>query len=200
MIIRQTPLYRFLYFCHKSGLPKTVLDCGAGGESPPLALFHEHGYDVRGIELNEEQRMKAEAFAQEQGIDLHISHGTMLHLPYDDTSLSYVYSYNTIFHMRKADVANAISEIHRVLVPGGLCFVNVLSVDDFRYGTGEKIAEGEYRQEERGEMVVHAYFQDDEPNEYFKDMQILIKEKRIVERFNARGSIKQGYLDYICRR
>ena len=31
------------------GLEKTVLDCGAGGRYPPLALFHQHGYDAFGI-------------------------------------------------------------------------------------------------------------------------------------------------------
>lgn len=43
-MFRQPQLYRFLNFCNEEGLEKTVLDCGAGGNMPPLAAFLEHGY------------------------------------------------------------------------------------------------------------------------------------------------------------
>ncbi len=84
MIIRQTQLYNFLNFCNKSGLQKNVLDCGAGGDCPPLSLFHFYGYEIRGIELNEEQMIKANEFAKERGLELNISQGNMLYIPFED--------------------------------------------------------------------------------------------------------------------
>jgi len=35
-----TPLFDFLNECNKSTLEKKILDCGAGGGAPPLAIFH----------------------------------------------------------------------------------------------------------------------------------------------------------------
>jgi ubiquinone/menaquinone biosynthesis C-methylase UbiE len=123
-------------------LKKKVLDCGAGGDSPPLAIFHHHGYEVNGIELSEEQIKRSREFEKENGLELNISKGSMLQIPFEKESFSYVYSYNTIFHMRKSDIFKAINEIKRVLVPGGLCFVNVLSTNDHLYGEGEKFSNG----------------------------------------------------------
>ncbi|MCY6371149.1 methyltransferase domain-containing protein [Clostridium ganghwense] len=66
----------------------------------------------------------------------------MRYLPFEDESISYIYCYNTIFHMKKIDISKAIDEIKRVLKPGGLCFVKFLSVNDFGYGYGEKLGKG----------------------------------------------------------
>ena len=43
-IYYQIPLYRFLQYCSEYDISRSVLDCGAGGELPPLALFYENGY------------------------------------------------------------------------------------------------------------------------------------------------------------
>ena len=48
----------------------------------------------------------------------------MLELPYEDSSFSFVFSHHTVFHMLKVDIKRAIDEMRRVLVPGGLLFVN----------------------------------------------------------------------------
>ncbi|MGC1120504.1 MAG: hypothetical protein WBA22_05365 [Candidatus Methanofastidiosia archaeon] len=51
----ERPLYAFLRECNASSLEKEVLDCGAGGERPPLALFYEYGYKTLGIDTSDEQ-------------------------------------------------------------------------------------------------------------------------------------------------
>jgi len=40
-VIWATPLYKFLGYCNDSPIDKTALDCGAGGNDPPLQLFYE---------------------------------------------------------------------------------------------------------------------------------------------------------------
>ena len=35
----QIPLYRMIACCEDAHMDKTILDCGAGGDLPPLALF-----------------------------------------------------------------------------------------------------------------------------------------------------------------
>ncbi|MFT8351338.1 methyltransferase domain-containing protein, partial [Clostridium saccharoperbutylacetonicum] len=106
----------------------------------------------------------------------------------------------TIFHMRKIDISKAISEIKRVLKPGGICFVNFLSINDKNCGDGEKIGEGEFLQEEDGQKVIHAYYDINEAEVHFKGMNILMKENRILERIFEGEKIKQGYIDYIVQK
>lgn len=182
MIFRHIPLYRFLWYCQNNPLSNTVLDCGAGGDCPPLALFRQHGYLVRGIDLDKTQVHEANHFATQYGLHLNISLGDMRRLPFADHSFSYVYSYNSIFHMRKRDIAMAVTEIKRVLHPGGLCFVNFLTIHDVRYGAGEQVGEGEYLQKEGTETVIHSFFHEDEAERYFEDMTRVFTENRVITR------------------
>jgi ubiquinone/menaquinone biosynthesis C-methylase UbiE len=200
LLFRQTQLYKFLNYCNQSNLEKVVLDCGAGGNCPPLALFSDFGYKTYGIELSDSQIEKAKEFSKVNNIDINISIGNMTNLPFDDESISFIYSYNTIFHMKKADILKAISEIKRVLKPGGICFVNFLSINDQNCGDGEKIGEGEFLQEEDGQNVIHTYYDINEAEVHFKGMNILMKENRILERIFEGEKIKQGYIDYIVQK
>lgn len=200
LIFRQTQLYKFLIYCNKSNLDKTVLDCGAGGNCPPLALFKQCGYKTYGIELNNLQIEKAQNFCKEHNVELNISKGDIRELPFEDESISYIYSYNTIFHMKKKDISKATEEIRRVLKPGGICFINFLSIYDGDYGQGEKVGEGEFRQSEGNNKVIHTYYDIEEAEKHFKGMKILFKENRILERIYEGEKIKQGYIDYIVQK
>jgi ubiquinone/menaquinone biosynthesis C-methylase UbiE len=55
---------------------------------------------------------------------LNIFLGDMRNIPFASESFSFVFSFNAIFFMTKADVAIARHEIERVLKPNGLCYVN----------------------------------------------------------------------------
>lgn len=200
-ILRQNQLYTYLLYCNGHGLEKKVLDCGAGGAQPPLALFAENGYQTYGIELKEKQIEKANNFADEHQLDLNITQGDLRQLPFEDDSFPYIYSYNTIFHMSKEEMAKAIQEIRRVLKTGGLCFVNFVSTNDIRCGKGKKVGEGEYLQEEHGEEVMHCFFETDEAEEYFDGFKIIYKEERIRHGFTRKGDkIRLGYIDYIIEK
>lgn len=200
LIFRQTQLYKFLNYCNEANLEKSVLDCGAGGNCPPLALFSEFGYKTYGIEKSDSQIEKAKTFSKEHNVELNISKGDIRELDFENESISYIYSYNTIFHMKKVDIAKAVNEIKRVLKPGGICFINFLSINDGDYGQGDKVGEGEFLQSEGDEKVIHTYYDIEEAEAHFKDMKILFKENRILERIYEGEKIKQGYIDYIVQK
>lgn len=200
VVFRQTQLYKFLNYCNSSDLEKVVLDCGAGGNCPPLALFSAYGYKTYGIEMSDSQIQLAEKFSKEHNVELNISKGDIRKLPFEDASVSYIYSYNTIFHMKKEDIAKAISEIKRVLKPNGICFVNFLSINDEGYGQGKRVGEGEFLQVEDYEEVIHTYYKIEEAEAHFKDMKILFKENRVLERIYEGKKIRQGYIDYIVQK
>ena len=130
---------------------------------------------------------------------LGIVKGDMTELKFDDDSFDFVYSYNSVFHMKKVQIAQAINEMKRVLKPNGLLFLNFLSIDDFRCGEGPNLGNHQYEQMD-DEPVIHSYFNYDEAEQYFDDMEFVVKERRIIERIYEGERIKQGFIDYITRK
>lgn len=197
IVFKQTPLYKFLEYCNNEkfeGKAK-ILDCGAGGVTPPLSLFYTFGYETTGIELDMKQINKANIFSQNNKQELNIKIGDRTDLDFDDNTFDFVYSYNSIFHMKKIQIEKAIKEMKRVLKPNGLIFVNFLSIDDFRFGEGPHLGE-----QMDDEPVIHSYFDYDEADKYFEDMKFMLKERRILERIFEGEKIKQGFIDYIFRK
>ena len=199
-LIKQPQLYRFLNYCNEYNLEKNILDCGAGGDCPPLAIFPEFGYKIYGIEISDSQIEKAKIFSEKFALELNISKGDIRELLFEDESISYIYSYNSIFHMTKKDITKSVNEIKRVLKPGGLCCINFLSLQDSGHGEGDELGENEFLQIERGEQVIHTYYDINEAELHFKDMKILFKENRILERIYEGQKIKQGCIDYIIQK
>jgi ubiquinone/menaquinone biosynthesis C-methylase UbiE len=200
-VFRQNQLYTFLLYCNDVELDKVILDCGAGGNLPPLAIFHEYGYKTYGIDISQEQIELAKKFEVEHNFELGIAQGDMKSLPFEDESISFIYSYNSIFHMSKYEIGIAIREIYRVLPKGGLAFINFASTSDFRATMGEKVREGEYLQQEHGEKILHSYFDDNGAEKYFEGFKVIYKEKRIRDGY-ARENVKitLGFIDYIIEK
>jgi ubiquinone/menaquinone biosynthesis C-methylase UbiE len=181
------PLYGFLRECNKSSLEKVILDCGAGGKYPPLALFYQHGYISYGIDTSDGEIQLARAFFTENSIPLTIIKGDIRHIPFGDESMNFVYSINTLCHLTKIDTVAALKEMERVLTPAGLLFVNFNSVDDVYFGKGQEVGKGEFLQEydwyldivKKGHVC--SYYEDEEPDSYFDHFEIIRKEKRICE-------------------
>lgn len=188
----------FIEHCNASSLEKILLDCGAGipGEKvPPLVYFHQQGFETHGIDISARNIAAAEEQARKLGIDLRISPGDMRKIPFENASMSFVYSYNTIFHMSKADMAAAMGEIKRVLKPGGLCFVNFFSVEHSSFGKGEEIGDREFLYDEDGEPMSHSFLEDHEADALFEGMEVVYREKR-----RDLGTVKRTFLDYIAKK
>jgi ubiquinone/menaquinone biosynthesis C-methylase UbiE len=181
-------------------MDKVVLDCGAGGDCPPLSLFSEYGFSTHGIEFNAKQLEEAHKYANDKGQRLNIEQGDMRQLKFKNESISFVYSYNSVFHMTKGDVSKSINEMIRVLKPQGLLFVNFLTTKDFRCGTGVDLGENQFDQMDDDLPVIHSYFQEDEADKYFENMKILYKESRVLERIYEGEKIRQGFVDYIVKK
>jgi len=189
-----TPLYEFLRQCNASPLAKEVLDCGAGGDQPPLSMFFQSGYKTYGIEIAEVALAEAKQFYAETGMALNILQGDMRRLPFANTSFSFAYSYNAIFFNSKPNIAIILKEIERVLRGDGLCFVNFLSVDD----PDRNIFCPAARQRFHNEGF--SYHEDTEADAYFANFELLRKEKRFVEKFDQGNQLKQVTLEYIARK
>lgn len=193
-INRATPLYEFLRQCNASPLPKTVLDCGAGREAPPLSIFHQQGYRTYGIEIDPRSLVEAWKFCAESGMTLNILPGDMRQLPFAAGILSFAYSFNAIFFMKKSDIALAMSEIERVMKPSGLCFVNFLSVEEPERNKFNEAGRKQF------DTPGFSYHEDNEADAYFANFEILRKEKRRVEKAYEGSKLIQVTLEYIAKK
>ncbi|MFX1575062.1 MAG: class I SAM-dependent methyltransferase [Promethearchaeota archaeon] len=193
-------IYNFLRYAISSPLEKIVLDCGAGGPDPKLALFYENGFETYGIDISDDQIKKSIKFCENQGIDLNIIKGDMRKIPFDSEFFGFVFSYNSIFHLTKKDTGIAIDEIFRVLKKGGLCYLNFLSIDDRWFGKGEEKAPGEIITKEGDEAYLHSYYQDDEPDNYFDDFEIIFKEKIKILKGRYFNTRRTCILEYIVKK
>ena len=196
-VIWATPLYEFLRRCNANSLPKVVLDCGAGGSHPPLALFYQYGYKTYGIEIAEKALAYAQEYCAANGMPLDIIGGDMRSIPFPGESFSFVYSYNAIDFMTKPDIAVSMREITRVLKCDGLCYVNFLSVDDLE--TWEPFCEtAPVKHLLKSKRFAH--FKDNEADAYFRDFQVVRKEKRLIDKLWEGRILKRAEVEYIARK
>ena len=182
-----TAVYRFLslmslYLGEGDTLRgKHILDCGAGGPMPPLAIFAEQGMECFGIDISESQLKRARAFADRTELALHLQRADMRNLPFGDASFNYVYEHYSMCHLNAADTARAIAEMRRVLTPSGLAFLGVISDRCWPLSAyGEERNPGEYWMVEGGEETLHCLFSDEASDVLVADWEVLAKEKAVL--------------------
>jgi len=154
------PVYGFLSFINarhpqdELSQRGKILDCGAGGPIPPLALFARHGFEAWGIDVSDEQLGKARQSCEQHGIEVQLRTGDMRHIPFEDETFDYVYEHYSLCHLSKQDTAQAIGEMYRVLKRQGLCFLDVISADCWpKSRFGQEKEPGEYWGEGRRTKV-----------------------------------------------
>jgi ubiquinone/menaquinone biosynthesis C-methylase UbiE len=158
-----------------------ILDCGAGGVLPPLALFRQQGFEAWGVDVSGEQLRRARAFCDKQGLELHLHEGDMRCLPFRDETFDYVYEHYSMCHLSKRDTTRAIREMQRVLKKGGLCFLGVIGRDSWPTSSfGEEREPGEFWMREEGEEPTrHSLFADGEAERLVAGWEIIRQEKHV---------------------
>lgn len=196
-IIFPPSIYNFLKIADEQGVDKTVLDCGAGGRRPPLALFYIHGYKTFGIDISETQIALANDFAARNEIELTIRKADMRRIPFDDEVFGCVFSWNSSIHLTKNDTRIAIGEMLRVLKRGGLLYVNFLWNKGIDMNLGEERNPGEFWREN---SIVHSCFSEDEVDQFFEGCDILYKQKKEFMLRRNNRTRNEAYMDYIVKK
>ena len=144
-----------------------------------------------GVEVAENPFNQAKKFCKKSGIKLNILKGDMRHLPFKSTAFSFAHSFNAISFMKKKDIAISIKEIERVLKPSGLCFVNFDSVDDPDKRPFRKPFLGNPR---------FSQHEDNEADKYFRNFEVIHKEKRLIDKKIDGERSVQAYIDYVAKK
>lgn len=101
--------------------PLRVLDCGSG-TGRNLDWLASYGW-VLGIELS------PTGLAEGRRHGRRMVRGTVAALPVPDASFDVATSFDVLYALDDATERRALTEMHRVLVPGGVVLVNVAALD-----------------------------------------------------------------------
>ena len=149
----------------KSGAHQFLdLGCGMGRNSIYLA---KQGFDVIGIDISKSALRKTKSWSEIEGItNVTVLCASMTHLPFVNHAFDAIVSVSVIHHAVKEDIRKAMEEIHEVLKDNGLFLANLLSIEDYRCGSGLKIEEGTFQVledfEEKQFEEVHHFFSQEE--------------------------------------
>ncbi|SPJ15970.1 Methyltransferase domain protein [Syntrophobacter sp. SbD2] len=113
------------------------LGCGTGRHSLFLASL---GYSVFAIEGSASAVNFARLLARRQMRPIHFVTGLMTDLPCADESFDYLLAWNVIYQGNQGVIRKSLSEIHRVLRPGGIFQGTMLSKKNRLFGQVQKAA------------------------------------------------------------
>ncbi|MFE4858503.1 class I SAM-dependent methyltransferase [Streptomyces sp. NPDC056670] len=136
---------------------RTVLDlaCGIGRHA---LFFAESGFTCWAVDASETAIEQTRTAAERAGLNLDLRVGPMSSLPYPDDHFDYVLAYNAIYHGDRNAVRATVLEIHRVLKPGGLYQLTMLSRRNRGYGQGTEVSAGTFVQPDAADDKVHPHF------------------------------------------
>lgn len=176
------PIYKFLSMMNddlsasQELINKRILECGAGGPVPPLALFAQHRLKTVGVDISHRQIQLAQDYFTKHGLEVDLVEGDMRNLEIEDETFDYVYEHYSLCHLNREDTQKAINEMYRVLKKGGLCFIGVISIDTWPKSLlGVERTKDEYVDEEHG--FAHYVYDDVQAEKLVKKFDIIHKEK-----------------------
>lgn len=128
-----------------------ILDVGCGNGKLLIPLTRA-GFCVTGIDLS------MTALLTITSAPCGLVQGDTRHLPFKDETFGAVVCYDVLQHLLEGERQNAIREMGRVLVPGGMIFIETFGKKDMRYG-GTLVEPDTFR---RQSGIVYHYFTEDE--------------------------------------
>ena len=137
-------------------IPKggTILDvaCGYGRDAIFLA---RRGYRVFGMDLSELAIKKAHAWARQENLQIDFKQGELINCRYPDNFFDGVTMFNTLHLLREPKREEIVSEIHRILKPGGRGLFAFFSSKENGFGVGKEVEKNSFI---RGNSRMRHYF------------------------------------------
>lgn len=107
---------------------RKILDLGSGLGRHSI-YFAKQGFEVSAMDISDYGVGYLKDWAKKEGLSIDAKTGDMLSLPYPDSAFDAVFAYHVISHTDTEGVRKIISEIKRVLCPGGMVFLSLCAKD-----------------------------------------------------------------------
>lgn len=154
---------------------KRILDlgCGLGRHS---ILFSKYGFHVCALDSSKDAVESLRKYSEDNQLGIECKVGDMHDLPYPDGSFDCIFAFLSISHTDSQGIEKVISEMGRVLVPGGAMFFTLCSKDTWSFTEGNypKVDENTIMKTEGAEAgVPHYYVDKDDIIELLKDFDLI---------------------------
>jgi SAM-dependent methyltransferase len=138
-----------------------LLDLGCGTGRHAL-FFAARGFTVDAFDLSTSGIVILKQTAAARDLTVRTQVGDMLALPYENSSFDCLLAYHVIFHTDRSGIERALSEVHRVLAPGGEAYITFNSKNSpvFSDPTNERIDENTLIKTHGVEAGIPHYFVD----------------------------------------
>ena len=181
---------------HAADAVPSGLDLGCG-KGRHVLLMCELGIRAHGLDVSEVAISFARAWLASRGMSADLRTGSMDKLPYRD--LDFVLSHGVFDHALEGVRREAAAEVERVLKPGGLFFVSVISERDSAFGHGREVEENTWLVEEGFERGIPQAFFDrgriEREFARFKTESIVLVENNALEGRSLIGTDKHYQRD-----
>lgn len=107
---------------------RRVLDLGCGIGRHVISLVQQ-GFEVTGCDVSTVGLARCRTWLTHEGLTATLARHPMTHLPYPDHSFDAVLAFFVIYHGTRADIQRTLSEVRRVLVPGGHFYATFIARD-----------------------------------------------------------------------
>jgi SAM-dependent methyltransferase len=111
---------------------KNILDLGAGLGRHSI-FFAKQGFNVSAIDISDYAINNLIQWAERENLDIDVKIGDMISLPYCDSSFDCIFANHVISHTDTAGAKKVISEIVRVLKPGGEIYTSMCSKESMEF-------------------------------------------------------------------
>ncbi len=137
-VVEALPTFKRYKFNHMLDL-----GCGAGRHCIYLA---KNGFNVIGVDISKSALELAKDWGKNEKLaNVSFMRATMTDLPFRKRQFNAVISVSVIHHAMMKNIIKTVDEIYRVLEKNGLFLANLTSVEDYRYGGGQKVEGGTFR-------------------------------------------------------
>lgn len=167
----------------RSGMKVLEVGCGTGAN---LWFLAREGFSVFGIDGSAVGLERAKKYLSAEGLDADLRHGDIVSLPYDDETFDAVVDVECVYANSLKDSKKIVSEIFRVLKPGGKFFSITFMTGTYGDGQGQALK--------------------DEPNTYSELSEGALKKGYGIIRFTSEEDIDLLYslfkiknIDYCVR-
>lgn len=163
-----------------------AIGCGVGRH---VFYLHDCGLEAWGIDLSEAAIELAREEARRRDVSVleqRLIAGSAAEMPFDDSTFQVAVSHGVLDSMPFATACQVMVEAHRVLEPGGLVYLDLVSGDDGRHGrefAGEEMVADEH---EHG--TIQSYFNYGRILELLQDKFTLLD----VHYIQRRGVLRPG--------
>ena len=106
------------------------LGCGIGRHS---LLFAEKGFTVTAFDGSESGLARLKASAHDANLPIATAVGDLTSLPFDDEKFDAILAYHSIYHVNSEGMKKALTEVARILRPGGEIYMSIISKTDNSY-------------------------------------------------------------------